>query len=239
MPSMPSEKTLKVLTTILVLSSLTGGAFMAGRLSKSSTNSEFGINELRSWYGDNNENLFISAIKSENLEHVNYLVNYNPGRDEMYKSISLSTKEGYAEIFKTLSEYDKSDKSMGEAILNASEYGHSEIVQFIIDNELVDVNRWMRSNNDASALHLAALNNHSEVVKLLISAGADVNKRDKLGDTPLHDAVVRGHLDVVKLLTTAGSDRNIPNKRGDTPLDLANSLEDQYPNILDTLIIPN
>jgi ankyrin repeat protein len=61
-----------------------------------------------------------------------------------------------------------------------------------------------------SALHLAAQYGHSEVVKLLIEAGAVVNctmtVRDIYGVTPLHLAVQNEHLDVMDILIAAGCD---------------------------------
>jgi ankyrin repeat protein len=45
----------------------------------------------------------------------------------------------------------------------------------------------------------------SEKVKEPIDSGADVNVRDKNGETTLNYAKVRGHADIVKILIAAGA----------------------------------
>jgi uncharacterized protein len=75
-----------------------------------------------------------------------------------------------------------------------------------------------RSPQDESALMMAALNGHEELVKALIAKGADVNKT---GWTPLHYAATKGHLGIIKLLLekSAYIDAESPNKS--TPLMMA------------------
>jgi uncharacterized glyoxalase superfamily protein PhnB len=58
-------------------------------------------------------------------------------------------------------------------------------------------------------LHLAAENGHLTCVEVLLKAGFDVDKRDRLDNaTALHWAAQGGHLDVVKRLIAAGADVN-------------------------------
>ena len=57
-------------------------------------------------------------------------------------------------------------------------------------------------------------------VKLLISWGANVNFRDKTGETPLHKAAYCNHDAVCAVLIEAGADRDIPNEHGSIAMDL-------------------
>ena len=56
-----------------------------------------------------------------------------------------------------------------------------------------DINK--ASNNGQTPLHLAAMDDHKEVVEVLLTHGADVNKAANNGRTPLHlHAVLEHHL---------------------------------------------
>lgn len=50
----------------------------------------------------------------------------------------------------------------------------------------------MKNNVGKSALHLACAQNRSDIVKLLLSSGANLNDQDNRGMTPLHEASYRG-----------------------------------------------
>ena len=75
-----------------------------------------------------------------------------------------------------------------------------------------------RTPQDESPLMMAALKGHTDWVKRLIAAGADVNKT---GWTPLHYAATHGHLDPIRLLLDAHAyiDAESPNQT--TPLMMA------------------
>ena len=60
-----------------------------------------------------------------------------------------------------------------------------------------------------------------ERIESLLSIGADVNARDKHGNTALMNASYRGHLEIVKLLLFKGADINAESSPGRTSLYLA------------------
>ena len=72
---------------------------------------------------------------------------------------------------------------------------------------------------------MAALKNLIDIVKILITAGADVNIKNSFGYTPLHSAVLFDALDVVKILITAGAKTTIVDDFKKTPFDYARSNE--------------
>ena len=68
----------------------------------------------------------------------------------------------------------------------------------------------------APPLIRAAQAGHSEMVRLLLANGADVNARDAGGGTALIWACNDDHIDCVRLLLAAGADPNLRNNGGYT-----------------------
>jgi len=70
-------------------------------------------------------------------------------------------------------------------------------------------------------LHLAALKGSTNLVSYLIAQGAEVNSRNKFGQTPLHRAMVEGHYAVAKLLIDANAEVNGRDNQGVIPVHVA------------------
>ena len=69
-------------------------------------------------------------------------------------------------------------------------------------------------------LHWAAELGHSDLVKLFLAHGAEVDDKDNLyGWTPLHEAVIMGFIDVAELLLVRGANVDAKDDDGRTPLD--------------------
>ncbi len=79
-----------------------------------------------------------------------------------------------------------------------------------------------------TALHLAALEGHPDVVATLLEAGAEVGATTRIGAyTPLHLASQGGHGAVVRALLENGADAALPTTNsGTTPLHLASRVLD-------------
>lgn len=61
----------------------------------------------------------------------------------------------------------------------------------------------------------------TEIIQILIAAGADPNALDKSGVTPLHRAVRKRSIEAVRALLAVGAEPRKPNRSGSTPLHLA------------------
>ncbi|XP_068416156.1 protein phosphatase 1 regulatory subunit 12A isoform X2 [Eschrichtius robustus] len=95
---------------------------------------------------------------------------------------------------------------------------------------LRDARQWLNSGhiNDVrhaksggTALHVAAAKGYTEVLKLLIQAGYDVNIKDYDGWTPLHAAAHWGKEEACRILVDSLCDMEMVNKVGQTPFDVA------------------
>lgn len=64
----------------------------------------------------------------------------------------------------------------------------------------------------------------TEVVKLIVERGADVNAVNKMGETPLHGAAFRGVNAIAEFLVDKGAKLDAKDMRGWTPLFVANGL---------------
>ncbi|NBR95459.1 MAG: ankyrin repeat domain-containing protein [Proteobacteria bacterium] len=79
----------------------------------------------------------------------------------------------------------------------------------------------------ATALMLAAIEGHTEVVKLLLDKGADVNSRLETGETALILAAQGGHKEVMELLIKKlSTPSNNPNNPQTSPelVDIARTI---------------
>ncbi|KAM5288768.1 protein phosphatase 1 regulatory subunit 12A isoform 1-T1 [Ctenodactylus gundi] len=95
---------------------------------------------------------------------------------------------------------------------------------------LRDARQWLNSGhiNDirhaksgGTALHVAAAKGYTEVLKLLIQAGYDVNIKDYDGWTPLHAAAHWGKEEACRILVDNLCDMEMVNKVGQTAFDVA------------------
>lgn len=81
----------------------------------------------------------------------------------------------------------------------------TEMVRLFLDNRTLNVNR--KDYTGATALHHAVEAENTELVRILLTAGAKVNVKDCLGDTPLSIAREAENEDIIRLLRAAGAKR--------------------------------
>lgn len=80
-------------------------------------------------------------------------------------------------------------------------------------------------NNGKSAIHMAAQNGHTDMLKIMIEKGININLTEDMpsdaGTTALHEACTCGHADIIKLLIDSGADDTLKNLNGETPAHFA------------------
>lgn len=111
----------------------------------------------------------------------------------------------HSEVIALLKRYGASFGSPSQAnnFIAAASEGDVEEIKELLTYGNIDING--ADYDKRTALHLGASNGHSEVVKMLCEAGADVNARDRWGNLPLDDAVTADEQECIKVLEQHGA----------------------------------
>ncbi len=89
-------------------------------------------------------------------------------------------------------------------LIQAASGGNLDRVRSLLSSKVnLDLDR-------GAAIGKAAAAGHTEIVELLVRAGANVNLSDRAGFTPIASAAYAGHGDIVRLLVDAGADIQAP-----------------------------
>jgi len=118
----------------------------------------------------------------------------------------------------------------------AASLGLSQIVSVLLSNR-AEVDSVLGDTGE-TALHLATAQAHQDTVRLLLEAGAGVDRQNKEGRTCLMYAARQGNTQLVKIFVRAGARRDLTDLRGNTALLLHCSSLDLSPQLLDVLITP-
>jgi ankyrin repeat protein len=92
-----------------------------------------------------------------------------------------------------------------------------KVRQLLLAGANVEERGWV-DDNPYTPLQIAVLQNHTDVVQLLLEHGADVSATYGRGCTPLHEAACFGHAEVAKVLLENGADVLATYDSGLTPL---------------------
>ncbi len=127
--------------------------------------------------------------------------------------VKKRTNDFFDLVYRKYKNQDESSEGYKKELL-AREDELLTLVKNVIDFEAFDVNGY-------TALIWAATKGHTEVVKALIEAGANLNAQDKNGYTALIWATREGRAEVVEALIDAKADLNAQDYEGKTALILA------------------
>ena len=108
----------------------------------------------------------------------------------------------------------------------AAFFGRFEAAALLIERG-AEVDAFGRGWMTGTAMHSAVSRLQSEVVRILLEAGANPDVRQSAGWTPLHAAAMNGDLTSVELLLASGADPGATNDEGRSVLDLATESDDE------------
>jgi ankyrin repeat protein len=163
---------------------------------------------------ENGRCALVAAAYQNQLEIADLLIaagaDVNMKDNTIQSAYLIATMAGYPELLrKTLAagaDVYSTDSDNGTGLIRASDRGNVEIVRELLKTD-IRVNHLNRMG--WTALHEAIIlgdggARHTEVVRLLVEAGADVNLADKEGVTPLAHAKNKGFSEIAEILEEAG-----------------------------------
>ena len=144
---------------------------------------------------------------------------------------SFLTCRGVCRVWKELHDSDRYQK-MAKVLLDEKKKNEEQLWQCSKDGKDEDVNRLLRSGVnpnciyingliESTPLEIATFRGHIDMVRLLLSMGADPNIRNKFGNTPLMLAAQYDKFKVAEVLLDAGADPKREGMFGITPVHFA------------------
>ena len=148
---------------------------------------------------------------------------------DMWSSMAVVDWDDCGSETTECSEYLETD--VGDSLIRAAQTGDLQVVETIlrsVDPEILNY----KDQDGYTPLHRATYNGHIEVMKKLMTAGADVVGETNDGWHPLHCACRWNQTEAASLLLQNGGDINAQTKGGQTPLHLAASMRDGGPTLV-------
>ncbi|MFK7766891.1 MAG: acyltransferase family protein [Mariniblastus sp.] len=108
--------------------------------------------------------------------------------------------------------------SLETKYFDAAVAGDVETVRSAIESKKIAIDM-LHPSSGASMLTSAAFCGETEMVKMLLQQGAEVNQRNSDSGTALHAAIFMGSVEAAKLLLDAGADPEAKDANGVTPKD--------------------
>jgi ankyrin repeat protein len=117
---------------------------------------------------------------------------------------SVATAENYSMLNLLMQAGASTDGLASIQLIQAAAAGNLDRVRSLLATKVnLDLDRGAAIGNAAAA-------GHTQIVELLIRAGANVNLTDKLGFSPIASAAYSGYSEIVNLLIEAGADIQAP-----------------------------
>jgi len=186
---------------------------------------------------------------STNLSVIKYLIGYEGNNPH---TIGLEGYNGFVvikhasmtadlELLRFVFQHRKSKEiDYTTSFLLAAQYGHKNIIIYLIEELNTDINSCNASGE--TALYVAAVNGKKEIVEYLLSNGAEKDKVQSEGKTPLIGAVIAHQTDIVRILVEMGAGINISDRlsnEGITGTPLIHASAKGFDDIVKILIASN
>lgn len=140
------------------------------------------------------------------------------------QAITKRNKERLAAEIQSSSDPDQPDKDGRTLLMWAVIEGDEDLVRLLVKSGSSINNQEKKLGY--SALHFAAQEQLSEIIAILADAGANIEAKDKFGNTALFRATFysKGKGETIRELLSRGANPNNENDHGVTPLSLAQQI---------------
>lgn len=164
--------------------------------------------------------LLQTIFTKKEKSNMNKNISNNEIRQMIFNSDLIGLKKIVQEMGADIIKCNQDEYELA-AIHWAAGAGEEDITAYLLSDE-INEDPSLARNNNFTPLHSAAMGGHTEVVKLLIEKGANVNvQTNPQGYAPIHSACFGGHLGTIRLLVKNGADLSLQNYRDEYPIDTA------------------
>jgi ankyrin repeat protein len=181
--------------------------------------------EKRAKYENNNGDFaLLTAAKNGHAKVVEYLLDRDSRKNPANrKALFLPPLQGSKK-------HDTNDNGEFPLYL-AARNGHNEVVKKLLArNTVVDQEIIKKKGSDhlKTALHIAAVGGHTDIIETLLDWRANIHAKDTDGNTPLHVAAKYHRASSAIKLLEKGANYDTPNTDNKTPLELFMKGYDDY-----------
>lgn len=153
-----------------------------------------------------------------------------------YSALLWAASQGYTQIVEMLinkgADVNKKNVAGNSALIFATRGNHTKMVGLLtLHHAEVNVISHLELLKGDTPLTIAVRNKNLEIVKMLISNGADVTVKNNYEETALKIAIKNRDIEIVKILIEAGVDLNKEDSWGSDALQYAiDHIKDEYEN---------
>ncbi len=142
----------------------------------------------------------------------------NNSEQQLIEAALKGDKQTCSRLLQEGTNINAKDEKGNTALINATENGHINLIQFLCDQPHIDINA--KGQLEFTAFAVAVHEGQKEIVELLLAKpGIDVNARDKNQTTALIVAAAQNRKEIIQLLlNTFDIDVNVANRLGHTAL---------------------
>ncbi|KAF4803008.1 Ankyrin repeat family A protein 2 [Turdus rufiventris] len=171
---------------------------------------------------------FVKSLNEEDSKNIQDQVNSDlEVASVLFKALSVHQLAAQGEMLYLATRIEQEnlinhkDEEGFTPLMWAAAHGQIAVVEFLLQN---GADPQILGKGRESALSLACSKGYTDIVKMLLDCGVDVNEYDWNGGTPLLYAVHGNHVKCVKILLENGADPTIETDAGYNSMDLAVAL---------------